>query len=72
MDQASLEIVGEDAAHQIGRAEWTAKRGAGGRVQKGFDSRFPGALHQADEVDEIFEALLIAAARQDIAESRIW
>ena len=41
MDEASLEIVGEDAAHQIGMAEWTVERAAGRGIQKGFELALP-------------------------------
>ena len=74
MDPAFPDIVGQYAAEQVDdRARvWIVERGTDGRLEERLDSSFLATLDATNEVDEILEALVVAAARQDIAESRIW
>jgi hypothetical protein len=74
MDPAFPDIVGEYASEQIDdRARvWIVERGADGRLEERLDPSFLEAFDEAEEVDEFVEALVLAAAQNDIAQSRIW
>ena len=74
MDPAFPDIVGEYAGAQIDdRARvWIVERGGDGRLEKRLDPSFLEAFDEAEEVDEFVEALVLAAAQNDIAQSRIW
>jgi hypothetical protein len=74
MDPAFPDIVGEYAGAQIDdRARvWIVERGADGRLEERLDPSFLEAFDEAEEVDEFVEALVLAAAQNDIAQSRIW
>ncbi|MFL6725536.1 MAG: hypothetical protein ACJ8FS_03350 [Sphingomicrobium sp.] len=74
IDPAFPDMVGEWATEAIHRKArvWTVTRGEDGRLEERLD---PGFLAQIDEhrsIDDIVDALLTAAAEQDVAESRIW
>lgn len=74
MDPAFPDTVGEYAGAQIDdRARvWIVERGADGRLEERLDPSFLEAFDEAEEVDEFVEALVLAAAQNDIAQSRIW
>jgi hypothetical protein len=74
MDPAFPDIVGTWAEQEVDdRAKiWTLTRGADGKLEDRID---PSFLMYADEVelpDEIVEALIAAAARRDVEDSRVW
>ena len=74
MDPGFPDIVRQCAAEQIDdRAPvWIVERGSDGRLEERLDPSFPDALVDAPAVEDIVDALVVAAARQDIAETRIW
>jgi hypothetical protein len=74
MDPAFPDIVGTWAEQEVDdRAKiWTLTRSADGKLEDRID---PSFLMYADEVelpDEIVEALIAAAARRDVEDSRVW
>jgi hypothetical protein len=74
MDPAFPDLVLESAAREIDdKAKvWTITRGADGRLEERLDERFLALLNDDPTVDEIVDALITAAAEQDIAETRAW
>jgi len=74
MDPAFPDIVGEWAEQEVDdhAKVWTVTRGANGRLEDRIDPNF---LIHADDIhlpDEIVDALVAAAARKEIEESRVW
>jgi hypothetical protein len=74
MDPAFPDIVGERAGIEIddGARVWTLTRGRGGRLQERLDDSFLMILQAAQSAEEIAHALIIAAGRREIAETRLW
>lgn len=74
MNPAFPDIVGQHAKPQIdSRARaWIVERGSDGRLEERIDPDFLTLLDGCEEVDEILEALIVAAAEQDLAQSRLW
>ena len=73
MNPAFPDIVGQHANAQIdNRARaWIVERGSDGRLTERIDPDFL-AVPDGEEVDEILEALIVAAAEQDISQTRLW
>jgi hypothetical protein len=74
MDPAFPDVVGQWAEQEVDdRAKvWTVTRGTNGLLEDRID---PSFLIHADDVqlpDEIADALIAAAARRDIDDSRVW
>jgi hypothetical protein len=74
MDPAFPDIVGEWAEQEVDdhAKVWTITRGTDGRLADQID---PSFLIHADDVqlpDGIVDALIAAAARRDIEDSRVW
>ena len=74
IDPAFPEIVGEWAAEAIHRKArvWMVTRGEDGRLEERLDPSFLAQIDEHRSIDDIVDALLTAAAEQDVAESRIW
>jgi len=74
MNPAFPDIVGQHANAQIdSRARvWIVERGSDGHLAERIDADFLTALDGREEVDEILEALILAAAEQDISQTRLW
>ena len=74
MDPAFPDIVGQYAAAEVDdRARvWIVERSATGGIEERLDPSFLATLDATEEVDEILEEIVVAAAMQDIAETRIW
>jgi hypothetical protein len=74
MDPAFPDIVGEWAGEQIDdRAKvWMISRGADGRLEERLDPSFLARLEEAESAEDVADALVIAAARQDVEASRVW
>src|SRR5205085_11390279 len=73
MDPAFPDLVGQLATEQIDDSArvWTVTRGADGRLEERLDPTFLQST-EPQTVDDIVEALVFAAAQQDVAETRIW
>lgn len=74
MNPAFPDIVGQHAKDQIdSRARvWIVERGPDGRLEDRIDPDFLTLLEPSEEVDEILEALIVEAAAQDVAQTRLW
>ncbi|WP_341633648.1 hypothetical protein [Sphingomonas agri] len=74
MNPAFPDIVGQHANAQIdNRARaWIVERGSDGRLAERIDPDFLAVPDGREEVDEILEALIVAAAEQDISQTRLW
>jgi hypothetical protein len=74
MDPAFPDIVGQHAEAQIDSSArvWIVERGSDGRLAERIDPDFLTLLDGYEEVDEILEALIVAAAEQDVAHTRLW
>lgn len=51
---------------------WIVERGEDGGLEERLDPDFLASLEESEDVDEILEALIAAAAAQDVAQTRIW
>jgi hypothetical protein len=51
---------------------WTITRGTDGRLDERIDPDFLASIEEDDAIDQLVDALITAAAEQDIAETRIW
>jgi hypothetical protein len=51
---------------------WTITRGADGRLDERIDLAFLASFDDDQAIDQLVDALITAAAEQDIAETRIW
>ena len=74
MDPAFPDIVGAWAEQEADdRAKiWTVTRGADGKLEDRIDPSFLMHADEAELPDEIVDALVAAAARRHIEESRVW
>lgn len=74
MDPAFPDLVAEHAAGQIDRKAkvWTIVRGADGRLEERLDESFLADFDDDCSNDEVIDALITVAARQDIADTRTW
>jgi len=74
MQPAFPDIVGQWAARTIDRKAriWCLTRGADGEFEERLDRIILAALGDASSGEDIIDALVIAAAEQDIAETRDW
>ena len=74
MDPAFPDLVAEQAAGRLDRKAkvWTITRGADGRLEERLDETFLEKLEEDCTCDEIIDALITVAAKQDIAGSRTW
>lgn len=74
MDPAFPDIVGQQAAEKIDDQArvWIVERGADGRLEERLDPSFLAALEESVEVDRFVEVLIVAAAEQHVAGTRIW
>jgi len=74
MDPAFPDIVGQRAAIEIDdRARvWTVTRGTDGRLEERLDENFLAVVDTAQSAEEIADAVIIAAGRQEIDETRVW
>lgn len=74
MNPAFPDIVGQWAAENIDDKArvWNVTRTADGRLEERLDPSFLETLEGAESIDEIAEALLTAAALQDVADTRAW
>lgn len=74
MNPAFPDIVGQWAAENIDDKArvWTITRSADGQLEGRLDPSFLESLEDAGSVDEIAEALLTAAALQELADTRVW
>lgn len=74
MDPAFPDIVGELVPEQIDdRARvWIIERGNDGQLAERVDPGLLPGSTRTSEIDQMIEALLVAAAEQDVAETRTW
>ena len=74
MDPAFPDIVGAWAEQEVDdRAKiWTVTRGADGKLAERIDPSFLATLEKAQSVEELADAIVAAAARKEIEESRVW
>lgn len=74
IDPAFPDIVGQQAAEQIDdRARvWIVERGDDGRLEECLDPSFLDGLEESVEVDRFVEVVIVTAAEQHVAETRIW
>jgi hypothetical protein len=74
MDPAFPDIVGEFAAEQVdGKAKiWIVERNPDGGLEERLDPRFFERLGEVGAIEDILEVLITAAAKQDVAETRVW
>jgi hypothetical protein len=74
MDPAFPDIVGAWAQQEVDdhAKVWTVTRGADGKLEDRIDPSFLMHVDEAELPDEIIDALIAAAARRDVGDSRVW
>ena len=74
MDPAFPDIVGAQEVLDIDdRARvWTVTRGSDGRLEERLDTSFLAILETAQSPEEMADAMIVAAGRREIAETRVW
>ena len=51
---------------------WIVTRGPDGKLEEKIDPAFQARVEDAESIDTVIDALIEAAAEQDIAETRVW
>jgi hypothetical protein len=74
MDPAFPDLVAEHAAREIddNAKVWTISWGSDGRLEERLDPSFLASFEEQHAIDQVVDALITAAAEEDIAETRIW
>jgi len=74
MNPAFPDIVGEWALQNISDKArvWSVTRGPDGKLEERLDPALLARAGEAAWIDEVIDALIDAAAEQDIAENRVW
>lgn len=74
MNPAFPDIVGECALKSISDKArvWSITRGPGGKLEEKVDPALLERAGEAEWIDEVIDALIDAAAEQDVAETRVW
>ena len=74
MDPAFPDIVGAWTGELIDDKArvWTIQRDADGRLEESLDLAFFARLERAESAAEIADAIVLAAAEDEIAATRLW
>ena len=74
MDPAFPDLVGDWAGESLDdKAKvWTLTRGSDGRLEEELDLSLLMKLNPGHSLEQIADALVLAAAAADIAETRVW
>jgi hypothetical protein len=74
MDPAFPDVVrGQEELDIDDRARvWTVTRGTNGRLEERLDTSFLSILETAQSPEEMADAMILAAGRREIADTRVW
>ncbi|HEY7958768.1 MAG TPA: hypothetical protein VID20_01795 [Sphingomicrobium sp.] len=74
VNPAFPDLVGKWAPNRISDKArvWIITRGADGKLEEKIDPAFLARVEDAESIDIVIDALIEAAAEQDIAETRSW